>query len=180
MLIRQVCGVNCEFLIFANSDSKNKYTEDDIIHARVSSRQHFCGLRGKCFPTDSPHSQWAQIVFGGFHRTLQRVRLANRGLLLLRTSCPVPFETCICSNVGTIHSWTCQVYGPFEFRTSGTSIFLNFKFKKQNRSQLQLQRISFAQNKVSGGYQNFYFKGRSKFLLKGIVYFRFDSALWLL
>ena len=29
--------------------------------------------------------------FGGFHRTLQRVRLANRGRLLLRTPGPVPF-----------------------------------------------------------------------------------------
>ena len=37
--------------------------------------------------------------FGGFHRTLQRVRLANRGRLLLRTPGPVPFGTCICSYV---------------------------------------------------------------------------------
>ena len=42
--------------------------------------------------------------FGGFHRTLQRVRLANRGRLLLRTPGPVPFGTCICSNVETILS----------------------------------------------------------------------------
>ena len=63
--------------------------------------------------------------FGDFHRTLQRVRLANRGRLLLRTPGPVPFGTCICSNVETILSWTCHVYGPFEFRTSlGTSILL--------------------------------------------------------
>ena len=40
--------------------------------------------------------------FGGFHRTLLRVRLANRGCLLLRTPGPVPFGTCICSNVETI------------------------------------------------------------------------------
>ena len=64
--------------------------------------------------------------FGGFHRTLQRVRLANRGRLLLRTPGPVPFGTCICSNVETILSWTCHVYGPFEFRTSlDTSILLS-------------------------------------------------------
>ena len=63
--------------------------------------------------------------FGGFHRTLQRVRLANRGRLLLRTPGPVPLWNCICSNVETILSWTCHVYGPFEFRTSlGTSILL--------------------------------------------------------
>ena len=42
--------------------------------------------------------------FGGFHRTLQRVRLANRGRLLLRTPGPVQFGTCICSNVETILS----------------------------------------------------------------------------
>ena len=36
--------------------------------------------------------------FGGFQRTLQRVRLANRGRLLVRTPGPVPFWTCICSN----------------------------------------------------------------------------------
>ena len=35
-----------------------------------------------------------------FDRTLQRVWLANRGRLLLRTPCPVSFGTCICSNVG--------------------------------------------------------------------------------
>ena len=53
--------------------------------------------------------------------------LANRGRLLIRTPGPVPFGTCICSNVETILSWTCHVYGPFEFRTSlGTSILLPF------------------------------------------------------
>ena len=53
------------------------------------------------------------------------VRLANRGRLLLRTPGPVPFGTCICSNVETILSWTCHIYGPFEFRTSlGTPILL--------------------------------------------------------
>ena len=63
--------------------------------------------------------------FGGFHGALQRVWLANRGRLLLRTPGPVPFGTCICSNVEIILSWTCHVYGPFEFRTSlGTSILL--------------------------------------------------------
>ena len=63
--------------------------------------------------------------FWSFHRTLQRVQLANRGRLLLRTPGPVPFGTCICSNVETILSWTSHVYGPFEIRTSlGTSILL--------------------------------------------------------
>ena len=58
-----------------------------------------------------------------------RVRLANRGRLLLRTPGPVPFGICICFNVETILSWTCHVYGPFEFRTSlGTSILLSTLF----------------------------------------------------
>ena len=66
--------------------------------------------------------------FGGFHRTLQWVQLANRGRLLLQTPGPVPFGTCICSNVETILSWTCHVYGLFEFRTSlGTSLLLCFE-----------------------------------------------------
>ena len=73
--------------------------------------------------------------FGGFHGTLQRVRLANRGRLLLRTPGPVPFGTCICSNVETILSWTCHVYGPFEFRTSlGTSILLCNAYKREDFS----------------------------------------------
>ena len=42
--------------------------------------------------------------FGGFHRTLQPVRLANRGRFLLRTAGPVPFGTCICSDVEIILS----------------------------------------------------------------------------
>ena len=50
-------------------------------------------------------------IFGGFHRTLQRVQLANRGRLLLRTPGSIPFGTCICSNVETIFSWTCHVFG---------------------------------------------------------------------
>ena len=35
---------------------------------------------------------------------LQRVRLANRCHLILRTPGPVPFRTSMCSNVETIHS----------------------------------------------------------------------------
>ena len=72
----------------------------------------------------------------GFHRTLQRVQLANIGRSLLRTSGPVPFWTCICSNVETILSWTCHIYGPSEFRTSlSTSILLqkhNWEIKHDN------------------------------------------------
>ena len=43
---------------------------------------------------------------------LQRVLLANRGRLLLRTPGLVRFGACICCNVDTIHSWACHVYGP--------------------------------------------------------------------
>ena len=65
-------------------------------------------------------------ISGGFHRTFQRVRLANRGRLLLRTSGTVPFGTCICSNVETILSWTWHVYGPLGFRTSLGTYILPF------------------------------------------------------
>ena len=55
-------------------------------------------------------------------RHSKRVRLVNGGRLLFRTPGPVQFETCICSDVETILSWTCYVYGPIEFRASlGTS-----------------------------------------------------------
>ena len=93
---------------------------------------HFCWCRGFCHRIESDLFLFLFLPIltflpnlRGFHRTLQRVRLANRGRLLLQTPGPVPFGTCICSNVETILSWTCHVYRPFEFRTSlGTSIFL--------------------------------------------------------
>ena len=65
------------------------------------------------------------ILFERKRYPIDMLRLANRGRLLLRTPGPVPFGTCICSNVETILSWTCHIFGPFEFRTSlGTSILL--------------------------------------------------------
>ena len=70
-------------------------------------------------------------IFGGFHRTLQRVWLANRGRLLLRTPGPVPFGTCICSNVETILSRTCHVYRPFEFWTPLATSILPFRPKNK-------------------------------------------------
>ena len=61
---------------------------------------------------------------GSFHRTLHRVRLANRRRLLIRTPGPVPFGTCICSNVETFPSWIFHVYGwPFEFQPSLSTSF---------------------------------------------------------
>ena len=54
-----------------------------------------------------PHNQ----ISVGFHRTLQWVRLANRGRLLPRTPGPVSFGTCICSNLKTNFSWACRVFG---------------------------------------------------------------------
>ena len=47
---------------------------------------------------------------GGYYSTSNDLRLANRGRLLLRTPGPVPFGTCICSNVATILSWTCRYF----------------------------------------------------------------------
>ena len=70
---------------------------------------------------------------GGFHRTLQRVPIANRGRLLIPTPGRVPFGTCFCSNIETIPSWTRHVYGPFEFRISlDTSIC--FLYRSSNVS----------------------------------------------
>ena len=45
--------------------------------------------------------------------------------LLLRTPGSVSFWTCICTNVETILSWTCHVYGPFDHEF-GTSSLLDF------------------------------------------------------
>ena len=50
-----VLGHEGPYFVKEHSDSKNKYTEDDIVNI-VSSRQHFRDLRGKGFPTDSRHS----------------------------------------------------------------------------------------------------------------------------
>ena len=59
-----------------------------------------------------------------FHRTLEQARLAKKGHLLLRSLVPVPFGTCICSNVETIFSWT-FMFTDLKFRTSlGTSSLL--------------------------------------------------------
>ena len=50
-----VLGREGPYLVKEHSDSKNKFTEDDII-SMLEFRQHFRGLRGKGFPTDSRHS----------------------------------------------------------------------------------------------------------------------------
>ena len=79
---------------------------------------------------------------------MQRVWLANRGHLLLQTPGPVAYGTCICSNVETIHSWTCHVYEPFEFRTSlGTSILLIFLLS-QNRFPIVIVSSHWLQTKT--------------------------------
>ena len=51
-----VLGREGPYFVKDHSDSKNKYTEDDIVNMLEFSRQHFRGLRGKGFPTDSRHS----------------------------------------------------------------------------------------------------------------------------
>ena len=58
---------------------------------------------------------------------LQWVRLANRRRLLFGKPGPVPYWTCICSNGDTIYSWTCHVYGPFEFCSIWFCIYLQFR-----------------------------------------------------
>ena len=100
--------------------------------------------------------------FGGFHRILQRVRLANRGRLLLRTPGPVPFGTCICSNVETILSCTCHVYGPFEFRTSlGTSILLIILNMNKPDIHVISNRTEILKRKLRGGISVKIFPGKS-------------------
>ena len=61
-----------------------------------------------CYRTGPFYLLWLYYQFsGGFNYHLQRP--VNRGCLILRTPGPVPFGTCICSNVEIIHSWTCHV-----------------------------------------------------------------------
>ena len=61
--------------------------------------------------------------FGGFHRTLQRVRLVNRGRLLLRTPSPVPFWTCICSDVETIFHLSLSCFRTLNFEHPSVLLF---------------------------------------------------------
>ena len=115
-----------KFISKRNVESSSKESVEQVDNACNNSNNQTLHL----FENFSPYWTLIPILtllpnFGGFHRTMQRVRLANRGRLLLRTPGPVPFGTCICSNVETILSCTCHVYGPFEFRTSlGTTILL--------------------------------------------------------
>ena len=53
------------------------------------------------------------LIPGGFHRTLQRVRLANRGRLILRTPGPVQFVTCIfflCWDHSFLNLWCLRTF----------------------------------------------------------------------
>ena len=56
---------------------------------------------------------------------LQRVRLVNRRRLLLRTPAPVPFGTCICSNVRLFFLKLVVSPDLFKFRTSLGTLFLD-------------------------------------------------------
>ena len=59
----------------------------------------------------SYRSQPYYQISGGFQRTLRPAELANIWRLLLRIPGSVPFGTCICSNIETIFSWACYVFG---------------------------------------------------------------------
>ena len=96
--------------------------------------------------------------FGGFHRTSQRVQLSTNGRLLLRTPGPVPFGTCICSNVETILSWTRHVYGPFEFRTSLGTFILLTTLKHHHR----LKHCSFSYIAANEIMINFWYSQKDK------------------
>ena len=83
----------------------------DHIHWQPQLIRHYTNL-WTFYRTGPYYRIWPYYqISGSFHKTLQRVRLAKRGRLLLRTPCPVPFGTCICSNVETIFSWPCHVFG---------------------------------------------------------------------
>ena len=90
----------------------------------------------------------------GFHGTLQRVLLANRGRLLLRTPGPVPFGTCICSNVETIDNFFPELVmstEPLSFRTISTSLgtsILLCRFKWQTFSKTALNNEGRHQHKI--------------------------------
>ena len=55
-------------------------------------------------------------------------------LLLLRIPGPVPFGTCICSNVETILSWTCHVYGLLNFEHPSVLLFRLFLWSVKLRN----------------------------------------------
>ena len=94
------------------------HIEYPLVLSRFCSQMSLSRSRTTVYAHEShrgtePHHKFANLLpnwtllpiltllpnFGGFHRTLQRVRLANRGRLLLRTPVPVQFGTCVCSNV---------------------------------------------------------------------------------
>ena len=91
--------------------------------------------------------------FWGFNRTLQWVRLDNRGRLLLRTSGPVLFGTCISSNVETILSWTYHVYGPFEFLTSLGTFILLWTPSEQRSNSFKNQKGRLSQTSRPQGFR---------------------------
>ena len=72
-------------------------------------------------------------ISGGFHRTLQRVRLANKGRLLLRTPCPVLFETCICFNVDTFFPELVMSTDLLSFEHPSVLLFCFFKLSHLTR-----------------------------------------------
>ena len=123
--------------------------------------------------------------FGGFHRTLQRVRLANRGRLLLRTPGPVPFRTCICSYVETILSWTRHIYGPFEFRTSlGTSILLYMKNTFLDIKKSIFKKSIFTIKESIFWYQEIYFlyisRNQFHFLISKLIFISKNQSHFLI
>ena len=62
----------------------------------------------------------------GFHRASATGVACRQGTLTPPDTWSRPFGTCIYSNIETILSWTCPVYGPFEFRISSTCWYQSF------------------------------------------------------
>ena len=78
---------------------------------------------------------------GGFREYLYRMRLANRGRLLLRTPVPVTYWTCICSNVKTFFPERIML-SDFIFRTSLSTSFLLLHKRKSPYTHRQIQNAT--------------------------------------
>ena len=133
---------NCDFWIWplcTFTDLISQTREDDTFWCMQWHQEVIAELIALYFISFHQYERkLLEYELSGYFRFLL-LYIDKLGRLLLRTPGPVPFGTCICSNVETILSWTCHVYGPFEFRTSlGTSILLNTPFKQYLKRYLKL------------------------------------------
>ena len=117
----------------------------DHIQWQTAVIRHFTKL-WPCYRT-GPYHRFGRyyLIPRGFHRIFATGAASQQKTL---TSPDTWYcGACICSNVETIHSWTCNVFGPFEFRTSlGMSILLSYRVKMHWKStfvQMLLSILAF-------------------------------------